>query len=780
MKKIFFLITIIYCINIYAHYPIDIISIYQNSCSFVSFVDSDKDNTDEIVETFNNIVFIRNLRGNIIRQLNFRRSVFFLSFTDIDFDNISEYVFSSRSNDTVSLISFTSSIGYLQIPLYIGKDVRKAGLEGYDGFISNIITYDINDDSFKEIICFENAGYDLYPRGLIAYDLKNRKDLWEFNTASVFQNTSPSSFFVLDINGDSIDEIIWGTNSTCNGAKADSFDDFSSRLFALNIKGELQYTLQIGGHSTCSKTWVGDLEPDGENDIVCVEEKGLDEDKEPNSIYILNAENGKIKRYIACGEKFRGFEVADFERDGTLEILTGNTDGKLRVFDANLQLLQEKQFSSPFEVADIGDIDNDGNVEILGFTDNGAVYLLDKKLQILGSYQIEAGSLLTAKFVNDNKSKKAMLLYTGDKSHYYKILEFNHINYTSNQTPIIILSILGLTILSLIIVLMSYFRKIALIKAVFEETPILYSCVTSKGKIYFSNNQKSRRLSLKFLNENANLFLNLKEERTFTFQFSDENFKLRIIPYKNYFIFLFMNPNSENSEDLLAWSGITQRLAHEIKNPLATVVLTLQRVKTILSSDGEKNIDTIESHLDSTLEELERIRNTTNKFISVLSLSENQFEPIDLNEFIKRVVNSMQSVPANIRFKFVFEENLPPVDCDEKQMGSIILTILENSIEAICDAGNITIRTHLIERLNHFNSLSKFAEVQFEDTGCGIEKSILENIFKPYNSNKTNGSGIGLYLAKRIMDKHQGYINITSKINVGTIATILIPIKHEG
>jgi signal transduction histidine kinase len=244
---------------------------------------------------------------------------------------------------------------------------------------------------------------------------------------------------------------------------------------------------------------------------------------------------------------------------------------------------------------------------------------------------------------------------------------------------------------------------------------------------------------------------------------------------------LFTSPNTGNSEDILAWSGITQRLSHEIKNPLATVVLTLQRVKTLLSSDRNENTDTtIESHLDSTLEELERIRNTTNKFISVLSLSENIFEPVDLNIFIKRVLNSMQSVPEIIRFKFVFEENMPPVECDEKQIGSLFLTIIENSVEAITDSGTITIRTRLIERLNHLNSLSKFVEVQFEDTGCGIEKNILENIFKPYNSNKDNGSGIGLYLAKRIIDKHQGYINITSKINVGTIATILIPIKHEG
>jgi hypothetical protein len=781
MKKLIFFLFTLGFLFLEAHYSIDIVPIYQNSCSFLKFVDSDNDNIDEIVETVNNIVYIRNLRGNIIRQLNFKCGVYFLAFTDIDFDNISEYVFSSNSNDTVKIISYTSSEGYSEIPIYVGKDMRKTGLEGYDGFISNITTYDINNDSYNDIVCFENTGFDLYPRGLIAYDLKNMKPLWEFNTASVFQEALSSLFFVLDVNNDSIDEIIWSTNSTCNGAKADSFDDFSSRLFAVNIKGDLQYTLKIGGHSTYSKTWVGDLESDGENDIVCVEERGLDEDKDPNSIYIIDAKNGRIKKYITCGEKFRGLEVADLERDGTQKIITGNTDGKLRVFDANLQLLQEKQFSSPLEVTDIGDIDNDGNVEIFGFTDNGTVYLLDKKLQILGSYQLEAGFLLTTKFVNDNKAKKAMIFYTDNKSCYYKILEFKRINYTSKQPPLIILSILGFTILGLITVLMNYFRKVTLMKTVFEETPILYSCLTSKGKIYFSKNQKSRRLSLKFLIENANIALNSKEERTFSLQLFEENYELRIIPYKKYFILLFTSPNTGNSEDILAWSGITQRLSHEIKNPLATVVLTLQRVKTLLSSDRNENTDTtIESHLDSTLEELERIRNTTNKFISVLSLSENIFEPVDLNIFIKRVLNSMQSVPEIIRFKFVFEENMPPVECDEKQIGSLFLTIIENSVEAITDSGTITIRTRLIERLNHLNSLSKFVEVQFEDTGCGIEKNILENIFKPYNSNKDNGSGIGLYLAKRIIDKHQGYINITSKINVGTIATILIPIKHEG
>ena len=169
MKKLFFLIIILEFLNIYSNYPIEFVLIYQKSCSFVKFIDSDRDNIDEIVEIATNIVFIRNLRGNIIKQLNFKCGVYFLAFTDIDFDNIPEYVFSSYLNDTVKIISYTSSSGYSEFPIYIGKDTRKAGVEGYDGFISDITTCDINDDSYNDIVCFENTGFDLYPRGLIAY-----------------------------------------------------------------------------------------------------------------------------------------------------------------------------------------------------------------------------------------------------------------------------------------------------------------------------------------------------------------------------------------------------------------------------------------------------------------------------------------------------------------------------------------------------------------------------------------------------------------------------------
>jgi signal transduction histidine kinase len=113
----------------------------------------------------------------------------------------------------------------------------------------------------------------------------------------------------------------------------------------------------------------------------------------------------------------------------------------------------------------------------------------------------------------------------------------------------------------------------------------------------------------------------------------------------------------------------------------------------------------------------------------------------------------------------------------------MLSNILENAIEALDGKGTVTVSTAAFDpysgdkpRGRSAPGIKNFVEVRIEDTGPGISPEIMKNIFKPFYTTKDGGSGIGLVIVKRIVDSHKGRINVVSKVGVGTVATIHLPV----
>jgi signal transduction histidine kinase len=132
-------------------------------------------------------------------------------------------------------------------------------------------------------------------------------------------------------------------------------------------------------------------------------------------------------------------------------------------------------------------------------------------------------------------------------------------------------------------------------------------------------------------------------------------------------------------------------------------------------------------------------------------------------------------LPKAVKLKKYLAGDLPLIRCDENQMITVFSNIIENAFEAMGSTGTLTIRTSLSEKIAD-KKIFKLAEIKIEDTGTGISQDVLKNLFKPFHSTKAGGTGLGLVIAKRILEAHKGNIRIESKLEIGTIVTIKLPI----
>jgi len=240
---------------------------------------------------------------------------------------------------------------------------------------------------------------------------------------------------------------------------------------------------------------------------------------------------------------------------------------------------------------------------------------------------------------------------------------------------------------------------------------------------------------------------------------------------------------NEEAAKILEWSWLAQRLAHEIKNPLSTVNLTVQRIQEVSRKKFGREAKVLEVYVNSILEEVERIRDTTDKFMRILDFDQPSLVPAGVNSLLEKVLKRYEpTLPKGIQVKRNFAPELPFVQCDENQIRTMFSNILENAIDALDGKGTVTVSTGMIDEPGRDRSrkrdktfIDKFVEIRIEDTGPGISPENMKYIFKPFHTTKDGGSGIGLVIAKRIADGHQGRIEIASRVGIGTIATVRLP-----
>ena len=229
------------------------------------------------------------------------------------------------------------------------------------------------------------------------------------------------------------------------------------------------------------------------------------------------------------------------------------------------------------------------------------------------------------------------------------------------------------------------------------------------------------------------------------------------------------------SERHEAWEHVARKLAHEIKNPLTPIQLTIDNLK----SKYEKYIDKNEKekygkNLTTILTQIKQIEHLVNEFSEFARMPKPLFRNNNLVELINSNIDLLKKTDESIKINFNFPNNDDlNLNCDYEQISRAIFNLIKNSIESIqekaVNIGNFDKKINIeIKRINHYITINIF------DNGIGFTNSTKKELIKPYYTTKKKGSGLGLSIVNKIINDHNGNIEFNSD-SKGTNVIINLP-----
>ncbi|MBN2071238.1 MAG: PAS domain S-box protein [Candidatus Krumholzibacteriota bacterium] len=233
--------------------------------------------------------------------------------------------------------------------------------------------------------------------------------------------------------------------------------------------------------------------------------------------------------------------------------------------------------------------------------------------------------------------------------------------------------------------------------------------------------------------------------------------------------------------DKLALLGrFTSAIAHEIRNPLTGIgagIQYLQR-KGGLSEDQMENISFI-------LNEVERLNRIITDLFKVARPRDLLYQEIKVKDLIERSYRSLNEEMAskNINFNIEMEDGPDGIEVDADQITQVLINLIKNAAEAVSDEGNIVVRSRVYTGGDPDVLKEKFKEmicIEVEDDGQGISKKDKNKIFEPFFSNKSAGTGLGLFVTHSIIHHHQGRISVLSEPGKGTVFRVYLPVNRPS
>jgi len=218
------------------------------------------------------------------------------------------------------------------------------------------------------------------------------------------------------------------------------------------------------------------------------------------------------------------------------------------------------------------------------------------------------------------------------------------------------------------------------------------------------------------------------------------------------------------AEKLATIGRLAAAMAHEIRNPLTAIKLNIQKVGKSPSLPNQQREQL--AIAESGIQQVERIVKELLDYARAPKLTKNFFSLQAVLEDALRFVQD-QLDEKNVRVVREFSPDLPPMLVDGDKLRQAFLNVLLNSAEAVSTRGTVTVRTFLVEQGG-----KKQAMVQIEDDGAGIDEKGLKSIFEPFFTTKSLGTGLGLTNARKVVELHDGTVEASSTVSVGTTITI--------
>jgi PAS domain S-box-containing protein len=217
------------------------------------------------------------------------------------------------------------------------------------------------------------------------------------------------------------------------------------------------------------------------------------------------------------------------------------------------------------------------------------------------------------------------------------------------------------------------------------------------------------------------------------------------------------------ADRLAALGELTAGVAHEVRNPLGIIRASVQ-----LMEDAECSKERVSSAAQVIKQEIDRLDRVITALLDFGRPAAPTMRPVAVAQVLEDVALFSRTFASRARVQVVenYSADAPDVMADPEQLKQVFVNLISNAVQAMPDGGTLTIDT---------GQQDGFVFVRFTDTGPGIPDDVLGKIFDPFVSTRDAGTGLGLTIVHRIVDEHDGHIEVASEQGVGTAFTVWLP-----
>lgn len=228
-----------------------------------------------------------------------------------------------------------------------------------------------------------------------------------------------------------------------------------------------------------------------------------------------------------------------------------------------------------------------------------------------------------------------------------------------------------------------------------------------------------------------------------------------------------------NAEKAVVVSRLASAIAHEIRNPLNYINLTLDHMRVTFPPDDPQKQEKFDSLTSQLKAEVARINDRITEFLNYSRPPKLNPEPLDLEALAHDALRifEVQTSETDVQATVTAKGSVPAVIADPDSLHSALTNLIINGLQAM-DGNGGTLEINLSSE-----DEGRRARIDVTDSGRGIEPDDISKVFEPYYSTKETGTGLGLAIVKKAVDDHQGTIAVRSKVGEGTTFTITLPVS---
>ncbi|NOY59119.1 MAG: hypothetical protein GXO75_09320 [Calditrichaeota bacterium] len=753
-----------------------------------------------------NIIISSSFLG-VLEQINFRGELILpLYFLDVNADGKQEILVPIVRNDSL-LIRFVSHKGKKLKAIYLtaGKPrIDDGDTLSWDPKISAISLLDVNRDVEKDLVVILCTGLARYPRGIFAYNLQSGELL-----GKRLMGAAVEKLFIDDFDRDGTEDMIIASGAPNNGAVAGGLNDSTSYLLSFNtaIPFELNWQRETGNRYNGENFIYADMDNDGKKELFGYSVSNSGNPKKTVFRY-YNPLNGRINYEMPTGEYFIDALPVDLNHDKNMEIIA--TDGKshqLWIYDNKFKLIESKNIGYQIDaIRQIPDINEDGDPEIGILIPNGLL-IYSKKIHVECFLpHVNSGLQVVRQGYN-----QAPLFFAGSPTG--NILTRIVINkpfwfFRYGRSVGIIL------LVCLLFAGLYYFRHAQQENILIGKIQDILLETNDRGILLLGQNGRVMRMNELFLRLYTTCTNGVKkgtplEQIVSVSQLSTTISSLTALPprrremtidyivdgyikpleiiaepvrvrhqRKNFWLLSFADCSRDiENQKNKTWAKMARRVAHDIKNPLTSILLSLQRLQLEYYDKGPENAKDYDVYTTRIIERIEALRRMTRNFMKFVNIEKLNLVETNFYEFFEKTVFSIQKgLPPDIVLETDVGQNLPPVRVDPEQIKVVFDNLVANAVNAMPEGGKIVISVHLEKALllNGAEKPHDYLVIEVKDIGVGIPKQDMDKLFELDFSQSTGGTGLGLAMVKKIVQDHGGHIEVESEVGAGSVFSVYL------